>query len=1008
MIRKVLGILTGILIGLGGTAEASLSPTDTYLPPFLKREKPFNIIFMLDRSGSMWKRANTNTGTPWGIFRNDLRYCGDWFSGAFYSCPNGIPGSVLNRLTMTRWDILSYSLTGGREFPCVINRKMATCVSPTMWRGIAVRLEDTTLYNPKTGHSEGLIDKIKEVYKNEEVKPKIALIVYSTRSAVANSGTTNYDEIEDDILRIWPGGMTCHKCAFEDAASLIKNKKFYYFDGKYVPCAKNFIIHMSDGEWNEGGDPLKTAYSLWKGGDADLSSSIPYKQNAEIFTIGAFMSPYSGGAHALEHQAIFGGFTDDNGDGMPCNYSDFPSSSFNSIHQSCIEWDKNGDGLPDNFRLGSSGSDVYKAFSEILSTILKRMAGSGINVSPDTQKAGGIAVQSVYGTYYDTKYGRVKWGGDQLFFWVYNKNDVQNLREDTVHNYALDLTDDYILEWAFGDEFKINLYEPDENGDKGTLAEVKYSLKDLTPVASTGEKLAETSPYDRTIYFSNGNRIVPFTTYNARDYGFKVGGCVKTESDLVSWVKGEDVQGCREHVGGWKLADSIYSQPVIVKYKDYYVAFVGANDGMVHAFRVGYIKGGTKNQVIKLQNSAQDSKTDKIGEELWAFIPSYMKDKLYYYAQPEYEHVWGADGKLAVVETDAKKYLVGVSGWGGRAGFVLDVTDPKKPSLVKEFSVSGLGDVGFAIVKRGGHYYAVIPPGNVDVDGTKADSNSFVKIVGIDTDYEREVPVDGFGSFTGGYSVLDYDNDGNGDAVVFAGNSGFSSQIYVLDTRSPNPDDWKVSKGTKISQPITGGITAGVCFGRPYVYFGTGRWFTYKQGQDDPHGYLYGIPLTPTKDGYTMPSGGFADGNTCTDGSVGWKIALDDGDENYGAERVISAPVFFSNGEVIFSSIEPPKTICSGDGRTRFWALNCATGQSIFDNCQGAEVNTETNQGTFIAQLTTGNLVQIHVNKGQSNFFTEKDKKATKWVKGVVPTSGTGVIRPFNTIEGEVLFLIEK
>src|SRR5690606_39769877 len=87
--------------------------------------------------------------------------------------------------------------------------------------------------------------------------------------------------------------------------------------------------------------------------------------------------------------------------------------------------------------------------------------------------------------------------------------------------------------------------------------------------------------------------------------------------------------------------------------------FVGANDGMVHAF---------------------DAKT---GEELFAYIPRGAYSKLAEVSKPDYKHQYLVDGPMYVgdVYFDSNGFsgkwrtiVAGSLRYGGRGGFALDVT----------------------------------------------------------------------------------------------------------------------------------------------------------------------------------------------------------------------------------------------------------------------------------------------------------------------------------------------
>jgi type IV pilus assembly protein PilY1 len=110
------------------------------------------------------------------------------------------------------------------------------------------------------------------------------------------------------------------------------------------------------------------------------------------------------------------------------------------------------------------------------------------------------------------------------------------------------------------------------------------------------------------------------------------------------------------------------------------VVYVGANDGMLHAF---------------------DGET---GEELWAYIPSVVIPKLYKLADAGYgnNHQFFVDGPITVGDAfdtgddEWKTVLVGGLGRGARAVYALDVTDPDDPKALWEFGVAQDNDIGYS------------------------------------------------------------------------------------------------------------------------------------------------------------------------------------------------------------------------------------------------------------------------------------------------------------------------
>jgi type IV pilus assembly protein PilY1 len=80
--------------------------------------------------------------------------------------------------------------------------------------------------------------------------------------------------------------------------------------------------------------------------------------------------------------------------------------------------------------------------------------------------------------------------------------------------------------------------------------------------------------------------------------------------------------------------------------------YLGANDGMLHAFDAG------------------------TGVERFAYIPSVLFPKLPRLAHTDYSHEYYVDGEAAVVENNGQHYLAGALGRGGKGLYGLRVTHP--------------------------------------------------------------------------------------------------------------------------------------------------------------------------------------------------------------------------------------------------------------------------------------------------------------------------------------------
>jgi type IV pilus assembly protein PilY1 len=110
------------------------------------------------------------------------------------------------------------------------------------------------------------------------------------------------------------------------------------------------------------------------------------------------------------------------------------------------------------------------------------------------------------------------------------------------------------------------------------------------------------------------------------------------------------------------------------------MVYVGANDGMLHAFNA------------------------TTGNEAWAFVPTAVMPYLYKLADYNYSnnHRFFVDGSLTVGDVfnsssnSWRTILVGGLGGGGRAYFALDITDPAAPVLLWEFSSANDADLGYS------------------------------------------------------------------------------------------------------------------------------------------------------------------------------------------------------------------------------------------------------------------------------------------------------------------------
>ncbi|MGL4316400.1 MAG: pilus assembly protein [Pseudomonas sp.] len=250
--------------------------------------------------------------------------------------------------------------------------------------------------------------------------------------------------------------------------------------------------------------------------------------------------------------------------------------------------------------------------------------------------------------------------------------------------------------------------------------------------------------------------------------------------------------------------------------------YVGANDGMLHAF-------------------------DEDGEEQFAFIPSEVIGNLYKLSDADYTgsaHQYYVDGS----PTEADVYfagawhsvLIGSLRGGGRSLFALDVTNPDKISLLWEISSAdaAYSELGYtyakpAVTRLSNGDWAVVVGNGYNSDNDKAvlylidvADGSLIKSF---TTSDSSVEANGLAS----PYVADIDSDQIGD-YVYAGD--LHGNLWRFDLLGANSSAYGVSFGGKpLYSAISSSGTAQPITSRPYlakhptgtgyiVVFGTGKY----------------------------------------------------------------------------------------------------------------------------------------------------------------------------------------
>lgn len=333
-----------------------------------------------------------------------------------------------------------------------------------------------------------------------------------------------------------------------------------------------------------------------------------------------------------------------------------------------------------------------------------------------------------------------------------NQNNTLNLKTDLVAQFYFDSDQNKTQVMRFADSngdgaaddpsAPLNTVSPDEVNSLWKAGRLLWNrnLTDDPRVIYTG--FNSTAGATPTVFSSSGTLVtsVPFQSITQT-------GNESKATKLINYIHGSsqpddtdgtkyrdrkvtinncgltDAQGCSRE---WKLGDIVSSTPKLVSnvklngynlqsptgygdftykkfintptYRNRGMVFVGANDGMLHAFKLGVLKELTgKFDKAQINNSSGTLATeaDKLGREEWAYIPKQALPYLKYLADPEYNHLYFVDRTSSVVDASIGK----PSGCNDDYSTCIkqcDDTDATQPCTWKTILIGGMGIGGAA------------------------------------------------------------------------------------------------------------------------------------------------------------------------------------------------------------------------------------------------------------------------------------------------------------------------
>jgi type IV pilus assembly protein PilY1 len=455
--------------------------------------------------------------------------------------------------------------------------------------------------------------------------------------------------------------------------------------------------------------------------------------------------------------------------------------------------------------------------------------------------------------------------------------------------------------------------------------------------------------------------------------------------DVLQYLRGSTAQEVRN--GGpfrnrtHKLGDIVFSAPLYVgapngmmQTADYFafvtahasrspVVYVGANDGMLHAF---------------------DAAT---GAERFAYVPNAVFNNLAKLANPYYnqQHQYFVNGSPRSADvkfaSDGSWHtlLVGTEGAGGSSVFALDVSAPD--SLVSEAQLAQAvlweftdPDMGLSfsepeIVTTAAGWMVIVGNGYNSPNqkpllyGLDPQTGAILAKVDLCAAVAAACNTSVANGLSSVAVVNSYGQVSGAANVVYAGD--LQGNVWRVDITDPSPKNWIVSVMFQTTdpngapQPITTvpAVTLNPRFPNllgTMVYVGTGQLLGIPDLSTTQIQTLYGIYDAPT--GATPPVG-FAgipsrvnlqpqvlamesvNGSSVrtvptpaavplppTAGAVrGWYMDL----SLSAGERVITDPEIEAGGGVVFTTYQPNSSLCSGGGSAWLMVLNFATGAAF-------------------------------------------------------------------------------
>ncbi len=407
-------------------------------------------------------------------------------------------------------------------------------------------------------------------------------------------------------------------------------------------------------------------------------------------------------ANPLWLAAKYGGFVDNDGDGVP-------HANGNEV-QGQAEWDADNDNIPDTYVLASEPANLITGLNTIFTNINDRISsGAAAAVVANSSSGTGAIYEAVYEPKFVNGPNQISWAGQLQALFI---DDQSRIREDLDGDDTL-TTADPVIQTTFNaalNETTFQRFDP----VTGTPTSGQLPLSNIKTIWNARDELAtllNANIPNQRLYTTTGGRYIrtwidsdadgvvdageeidftatnfptpgtPTSVTNGRYLGVESTSGANAAENIVNFTRGQDgITGFRSRTidfdgtGAkvWRLSDMIHSAPTVVgrpdqlydllyndltyaQFKNQYanrrqVVFVGTNGGMLQAFNGGFYNANTSSfdltyDFLNDSNPSNDPVSHPLGAELWAYVPMNLLPHLGWLTQTDYPHVYYVDGE---------------------------------------------------------------------------------------------------------------------------------------------------------------------------------------------------------------------------------------------------------------------------------------------------------------------------------------------------------------------------